>query len=233
MRWFNYPKLQCVILCAGKGLRFSSSEQPKTMVKIKNKPILGYIVDYWSNFTKDFIFVVGYKKEKIIDYVQKLSINKKFVEQKELKGVGDALRYAEDFVSERFIVILGDCICKGEFSFPEDMEQGIGVWRTLNSDDIKRSYSVEVKGGYVCRVVEKPKKLINDFCGMGFYFFDKRVFDYIKNTKPSKLRNEIEITDCLQNMIDVGEKITPIYFKRKYLNITYPYDLKRAYEILY
>lgn len=70
------------------------------------------------------------------------------------------------------------------------------------------------------------------FCGMGFYFFDRKVFDYIEKAVPSPLRNEIEITDVIQNMIDAGEKISPIFFKGDYLNITYTEDLKKAREIL-
>jgi dTDP-glucose pyrophosphorylase len=129
-------------------------------------------------------------------------------------------------------MVLGDCICNGEFIFPKDMQQGIGVWETQNIQDIKQSYAVEIKDNFVSKVIEKPKKIINNLCGMGFYFFDKRVFGYIKLTPPSPIRGEIEITDVIQKMIDAGEKISPVLFKGKYLNITYPQDLKRAEAIL-
>ena len=195
------------------------------MLELDNKPILGYVIDYWKQFIKDFIFVVGYKKEQVIDYAKKFPMKLRFAEQKELKGIADAIYQVKNYVSGNFIVVLGDCICDGRFDFPEDMEQGVGVWETNNIDDIKRSYSIEIRDNIIYKVVEKPKEIPNNLCGMGFYFFNKKVFDYIKVTQPSKLRNEIEITDVIQNMINAGEEIKPVFFRGNYLNVTFQEDL--------
>lgn len=225
MEKFFKEDLKCVVLCAGKGLRLNEPDLPKSMILIKNKPILYYIIDYWKNITDKFIFVVGYKKEKIIEYVKTLNIKSEFVEQKELKGIGHAVSLVEDYVNKKFIVVLGDCLCKGNFIFPKNMKQGIGVWKTDNPEDIKKSYSVEIKNKKVIKVVEKPKHIINNLCGMGFYFFDRVVFDYIKTTPPSPLRNEIEITDVIQKMIDGGEFISPVIFEGFYININFREDI--------
>lgn len=233
MNWFN-EKTKCVILCAGEGKRLYPflDDKPKAMVEVNNRPLISYVIDYWKNFTDKFIFVVKYKKEQIIDFVKTVPIKAEFVEQKELRGIAHALFYAEKSIVDNFIVVLGDCICHGNFSFPENMNQGIGIWQTDNTDDIKRSYSVEISNNFISKVVEKPKVFPNNLCGMGFYFFDRKVFDYIKVTPPSPLRNEIEITDVIQKMVNAGEKISPVCFNGDYLNITYPEDLKRAEKLL-
>lgn len=227
--------LICVVLCAGRGLRITpySETMPKVMIKIKDKPVLGYVIDYWKNYTNNFIFVVGYKKEQVIDYVSSLPIKAQFIEQKELRGIADAISYVKDFITDDFIVVLGDCLCHGQFNMPKNMKQGVGVWKTDDVSFIKQNYSVEIKGDVICRVCEKPTIIINNLCGMGVYLFNKKVFDYIKNTKPSELRNEVEITDTIQNMINDGEEIKPIFFKGKYLNVTYPYDVKEAQNIIF
>jgi len=230
--WFDYKELKCVIPCAGKSTRFSKVAEQKVMAKVGGKPILGHIVDYWNKFVNSFIFVVGFAKESVIDYVSRLSIDAQFIEQREPRGIADAIMCVEDLVGDRFIVVLGDCICKGNFNFPSSMEQGVGVWETNNMAYIRQSYSVEVKYDLVCRVEEKPTRIINNLCGMGFYFFKDKIFEYIKITKPSKLRNEIEITDVIQNMINSKERITPIFFKGDYLNITHLKDLQKAEKIL-
>jgi len=67
---------------------------------------------------------------------------------------------------------------------------------------------------------------------MGTYFFDKRIFDYIRKTPKSSLRNEIEITDTIQLMINSRERVSPFFFIGRYLNITYPEDIKEAEELL-
>lgn len=226
--WMKKKDLKCVILGAGKGTRILpySIEKPKVMLEFNNNPLLKYVIDYWKQFTEDFIFIVGYKKEYIIEYVKKLPIKYDFIEQKKLRGIADAIKHVKDLVSENFIVVLGDCICNGSFIFPEDMDQGVGVWETENIEFIKNSYSIEIKNGYLNMVVEKPKVIPNKYCGMGFYFFKKKIFDYIDKTPPSNLRNEIEITDVIQNMIDSKEQIKPVFFKGNYLNVTFPEDLK-------
>lgn len=232
--WPNRKEITCVILCGGRGSRFLplSLIKQKGMIEVNTKPILGHIIDYWKKFTDNFVFVLKYKKEGIIDYVKSLSINYQFVEPEDLRGIANGIFYVKDYVTDCFIAVLGDCICKGQFDFPLNMEQGIGIWKTKNIDDIKRSYSVEIQNDRVSQVVEKPKVLINDLCGTGFYFFNKKVFDYIQQTKPSALRNEVEITDVIQNIINAGEKIAPVFFHGEYVNITYTEDLNRAEEIL-
>lgn len=231
--FLDYNQLKCVVPCAGQGRRFLlySPKEPKVMVKIMGKPMLAYIIDYWKEYTNNFVFVVGHQKNQIIDFASKLPIKAQFVEQKEPKGIADAILRAGNLVSEKFIVALGDCVIKGRFQFTGSMEQGIGVWRTDNIEDIKRGYSVKINNNLVVEVKEKPKEAFGNLCGMGCYFFNKKVFNYIKITRPSKLRGEIEITDVIQKMIEGGEKIKAVFFRGDYLNVTYPADIKVAEDI--
>jgi len=234
----NKPgRVTCVVLCAGEGTRLlkdlkEGDRVAKAMVEIDGKPLISYVIDYWKQFATEFIFVVNFQKEKIIEYVKTLPIKSQFIEQKELRGIAYALSLAEGMVSDDFIMILGDCLVKGEFVFPGDMKMGVGVWHTNREEDIKRSYSVEIEENKIFRVVEKPKTLVNDLCGMGYYFFNRKVFDYIRKTPPSALRGEIEITDTLQQIINGGDILSPVFFNGEYLNVTYAEDLPRAEDIV-
>jgi len=63
--------MKAVILAAGIGYRLLpyTKNIPKALIKINNKPILGYILDALiKNNINDIIIVVGYKKEKIFDF---------------------------------------------------------------------------------------------------------------------------------------------------------------------
>jgi len=229
----NPSRTSCVILCGGKGSRAYplTLEKQKAMITVYERPILQYIIDYWSAFVSHFIFVVKYKKEEIIQYVSSLSIHASFAEPDELRGIANGLLCVEKLVRDQFIVVLGDCLCKGSFQLPPTFETGVGVYETNCPDDIRRSYSVEISEEKIFRVVEKPKLLPNNLCGMGYYFLDRSVFDYIIKTPPSSLRNEVEITDVLQNMIDDGKILSAFPFTGEYLNVTFPDDYKRALEI--
>ena len=235
--WFNDKNLKCVILAAGKGSRLLTltKDNPKPMVNVIEKPILDHVINYWKQYTNDFVFVVNYKKEKIVDYVKTFKdIKFQFIVQKELKGIADALLTVEKIVGDKFIVVLGDCICRGEFNFPQNMSQGVGVWETESKDDIRNSYSIRLTDNFVSRVKEKPKRIHNKLCGQGFYFFDKKIFNYIKKTPISKLTGGIELnlTDIIQKMINGKEKISPVVFRGDYVNVNTKVELDKAKDIV-
>lgn len=228
--WDPKDKVRCVVLCAGRGSRLNpiTADMPKVLAEVNGKPVIHYVIDFWKQFTDDFIFIVGYKKDAVIDYISRETVSAEFIEQKEQRGIAHAVLHSEKLVHDKFIVVLGDCVCNGGFLFPGDMDQGVGVWTTDNEEAIRQSYSVELQDGLIKRVAEKPGTVINNLCGMGFYFFRKKVFDYIRVTMPSSLRNEVEITDVIQKMIEAGEPVSPVWFNGGYINVTFPEDIDRA-----
>jgi glucose-1-phosphate thymidylyltransferase len=55
--------------------------------------------------------------------------------------------------------------------------------------------------------MEKPKNPPTNLAVIGIYFFTPKIFEIIKKLKPS-WRNELEITDALQLMLENNEKIS-------------------------
>jgi len=69
--------MQVVILAGGFGTRLSeyTSEIPKPMVKIGGKPILFHIMSHYASYGfRDFIVLLGYKSEVVIDYFSNLKL---------------------------------------------------------------------------------------------------------------------------------------------------------------
>ena len=63
--------MKAIILCAGYGKRMKpyTDTYQKTMIPVHGKPLLEYIIEgIKSAGFKDFILVVGYQKEQIIDF---------------------------------------------------------------------------------------------------------------------------------------------------------------------
>ena len=105
------------------------------------------------------------------------------------------------------------------------MSMGFGVKRVEDTSRIHDSFSVESDGDRVTAVVEKPREIVNDLLGLGFYFFTDDIFDYIDRTPPSDLRGEVEITDVIALMVEDGVDVRALPFEGLYLNLNYPSDL--------
>ena len=215
--------MKCVIPCAGVSSRMSYV--PKTLIKVGDKSVLSYVIDSWRDAVDGFIFVV---RRRDIYYWEHLPENSAVVFQDEPKGLADAILKAESYVNGRFIVALGDCLHKGIFEIADGQaDLGVGVWQTNDAKETRKSYLVSVAGDLVRKVIEKPKTLRNPpyNCGMGTYFLDMRVFEYIR-----KLGGDF--TAILQAMIDDGNAISPIWFNGEYINVGSPEDIAKAERIM-
>ncbi|MFH1008615.1 MAG: UTP--glucose-1-phosphate uridylyltransferase [Candidatus Latescibacterota bacterium] len=129
---------KAVIPVAGLGTRLlpASKSQPKEMLPVGHKPVVQHVVeDLAHHGLRDVLFITGWKKRAIEDHfddspelVQRLTGKNQwelldtldpegekqhfyYARQKQARGLGDAILYAEHFVGEiPFVVALGDAI---------------------------------------------------------------------------------------------------------------------------
>ncbi|CUT00553.1 nucleotidyltransferase family protein [Candidatus Kryptonium thompsonii] len=109
--------MKAVIPVAGVGtrLRPHTYTQPKVLLNVAGKPILGHIIDKLvENSIKDILLIVGHLGEMIKNYVESSypDVRFEFIEQKEPLGLGHAIYLAgEAFKDEdEILIILGDTI---------------------------------------------------------------------------------------------------------------------------
>jgi len=205
-----------VILCAGYGkrLRPYTNTYQKTMIPIHEKPLLEYIINGIIDAgIKDFIIVVGYFKEQIIDYFQtgeNWGINIEYVEQKELNGTGGAVLLCENSIAEKhFFLTWGDVlvpykIYKQVYDVFLQENQDIlnGLLVTNYSDDPYKGGAIYCEGDFCVDYVEKPPKgsSHSNLNNSGIFILSHEIFGVLKQIKPSD-RGEFEIPDAISYVI--------------------------------
>jgi mannose-1-phosphate guanylyltransferase len=220
-----YKNAAAIILAGGKGTRAKPATDflPKCLLPVNGKPILAHISDYWCNFIRPTNFYVVANKDSYIPikmYSDYLFIAPTVIMQA-YEGIFSALLSSRELLPKRFLVILGDCLVDGVFDIPAGMEIGIGVIESDNQEEYKKNYSVWVQPANRCNYFEEhPENArVASYCGLGYYFFDDRIWDYIRDDMQS-------ITELLQAMADAGEHIYPVELKPRYTNIGTVADLE-------
>jgi len=232
-------KLLGVILAAGKGSRIQPLNLyvPKPLLPVCNKPIIQYQLEDMRRIgVKDVIIVVGHLKEDIISYFGdgfSLGLAIRYVEQRKMLGIAHAVAQLENKVDSPFILFLGDI-----FLVPRDLQAMermfwerragavLAVKREEKPEYIRRNFAVVLHAsGTVTRVIEKPRYLTNNLKGCGVYIFDLAIFDAIRRTPRTAQRDEYEITNSIQILIDDGYPVFPAEVIDWDMNITFACDL--------
>lgn len=234
---------KAVIPAAGFGTRFlpETKAMPKEMLPIVDKPTIQYIVEEIRSSGIDQILIIsGHAKRAIEDHfdsspeleqhlyesgkvnllkeIRKISdIKIHYVRQKYMRGLGDAILCAKDFIDgEPFGVILGDDIVytgDKEPALRQLMDQYdktggtvIGC-QTVQPEQVS-SYGIidglatdEPNLLKVRDMVEKPsvEEAPSRFAALGRYVITPDVFEILEQTQPGK-GGEIQLTDALRVM---------------------------------
>ncbi|HEX9612730.1 MAG TPA: glucose-1-phosphate thymidylyltransferase [Candidatus Bathyarchaeia archaeon] len=205
-----------LLLAGGHGTRLRPLTYTgnKHMLPIANKPMLMYGFDQLraSGITEIGV-VLGPLQEGIVEALgdgSKFGVKVTYIAQPEPKGIAHAVLISQKFLGDSpFIVHLGDNLLKD--NIPElaseflrsEADASVILTRVKDPD---RFGVVLIERGRIVKLVEKPKQYISDLALAGVYFFRSTIFSAIEKLKPS-WRNELEITDAIQALLDTGGKI--------------------------
>ncbi len=208
--------MHAIIPVAGIGSRLKphTYSTPKVLLNVGGKPILGHILDKLSKEgIKKATFVIGHLGDMIKDYVKSnyRSFKSDFVEQEEMLGLGHAIYTALPTVEDKeLFIILGDTIfdvnLKGVF---RKRKSALGVKEV---EDPRRFGIAVIEKGIIKKVIEKPQKPVSKLALVGLYYFsDSRILsENLKKLVDQNIRtkNEFQLTDAIQLMIEAGEQFT-------------------------
>jgi dTDP-glucose pyrophosphorylase len=228
-----------VILAAGKGTRIYpfSETLPKPILPVCNQPLLACQLEFLRDHgAREVIIVIGHLGYTIVDALgdgRRWGVSIRYVEQRETLGLAHAVGKLEQFIDSPFMLLLGDIyLTTGDLRPMIDRVQSGEINGCLASkiepdpEMIRRNFAIIFEpDGRVRRVIEKPRYIRSTIKGCGLYVFDQHIFDAIRRTPRTAMRDEYEITDSIQIMIDDGHRVYHSPVVEEDMNITFPEDL--------
>ena len=207
-----------IILHGGHGTRLRplTHTGPKQLLPIANKPMSQYCLDAIAEtgITEIAIIVGGIGSNKVREFYgdgTKFGVKITYIEQDEPKGIAHAIRLCKNFVNnEKFLVFLGDNIIqKSIIEFVENFNSSDYDATVLlcEVDNPSRFGIADIDNNKIVKITEKPKNPTSNLAVTGIYLLTPRIFEIIDNLKPS-WRNELEITDALDNLLKQNNNIS-------------------------
>jgi glucose-1-phosphate thymidylyltransferase len=207
-----------LILSGGRGTRLRplTYTSAKQLVPIANKPVLFYGIEALAAAgIREIGIVVGDTQAEIRAAVgdgTRWGVRVTYIEQDAPRGLAHAVLISEPFLGRHpFVMYLGDNLLKGSLQpFIEEFcrERPAAQILLARVPDPQRFGVAELVDGRVVRLEEKPQRPRSDLALVGVYIFGPEVFEAVKQIRPS-FRNELEITDAIQYLIDRGFLVRP------------------------
>ncbi|HOD13451.1 MAG TPA: nucleotidyltransferase family protein [Spirochaetota bacterium] len=234
--------MKALILAAGRGKRLDelSVDNNKCMVRIMDRPVIEYSLDcVVSTDIDQIIIIIGYRAEDVINHLGNYYKGKKlrYVIQAEQKGLVHAIESArEALAGEDFMLLLGDEILINpkhkemiDLFNTNDLFGICGILRVDDKNLIKRTYClIQDENNNIFRLIEKPRKPLNNYMGTGDCIFRNQIFQYIEYTPIHHERKEKELPDLIQCAIDDGNSVKSFIICDKYTNINTQEDIIMA-----
>ena len=233
-----------VILAGGKGTRMApfSERYPKPLLPVANKPLIQYQIELMRDLgIRDILLLIGHKGfeiSRVFGDGSALDVRIRYVEQTQTLGIAHAVGRLEPYADRPMLLFLGDIFfvpgdLREMFALFEAQRGGAVLAAKEESDPkaIQKNFAMlldEQHPGRVRRVIEKPRHASNNLKGVGLYLFDLTVFDAIRRTPRTAMRDEYEITESVQVMIDDGHPVSVARCITDDINVTNPRDLLRC-----
>jgi mannose-1-phosphate guanylyltransferase len=195
--------VQALILAGGEGTRLRplTSTVPKPVVPLVDRPFIAFMIDWLrSHGVDDVVMSCGHLADgvrRVLGDGSALGVRLRYVEEPRPLGTGGALKFAEDLLDERFLMLNGDVLTDIDISAQLEAHAATGARATLALypvDDPSAYGLVRLGGdGAVREFVEKPApdQIDTNNISAGVYVLERSVLSLLAPGQPASIEREV------------------------------------------
>jgi mannose-1-phosphate guanylyltransferase len=181
--------LQALILAGGEGTRLRplTSTIPKPVVPLVGRPFISYMLEWLRGHgVRDVILGCGFMADRVRDVLgdgSGLGISLRYLEEPRPLGTGGALKFAEDLLDERFLMLNGDTLTDLDLTAQLEAHERTGARATLGLVPVADPSAYGLvrmdPDGAVTEFVEKPSpdQVDTTLINAGAYVLERSVLD--------------------------------------------------------
>jgi mannose-1-phosphate guanylyltransferase/phosphomannomutase len=195
--------MKAVIMAGGEGsrLRPLTSNQPKPMMPLANRPMMEHIVELLRRHGVDEIVVtLAFMPNAIRTYFgdgREFGVKMVYATEEQPLGTAGSVRNAMDRLNERFLVISGDVLTdidlSGVMRFHEEREAMATIALVRVDDPLEFGIVITHDDGTIERFLEKPTwgEVFSDTINTGVFVLEPEIFDFIPADRPVDFSSEV------------------------------------------
>ncbi len=195
--------MKAVIMAGGEGTRLRplTSNIPKPMMPIVNRPMMEHIVTLLKTHGFDEIVVtVAFMANAIRTYFgdgSEFGVRMVYATEETPLGTAGSVRNAMDELDERFLVISGDVLTDidlGEIvRFHDEKKAMATIGLVPVENPLEFGIVITDEDGSIERFLEKPTwgQVFSDTINTGIFVLEPEIFDYIEPGRPVDFSSEV------------------------------------------
>ena len=195
--------MKAVIMAGGEGTRLRplTSNAPKPLLPLVNRPMMEHIVDLLKRHgIDDIVVTVAFMANSIREYFgdgSDFGVTMTYATEESPLGTAGSVRNAMEHLTERFVVISGDVLTDVDLSAiiaTHDEKQAMATIGLAHVDNpLEFGIVITRDDGSIERFLEKPTwgQVFSDTINTGIFVLEPEIFDYIEEGRPVDFSGEV------------------------------------------
>jgi mannose-1-phosphate guanylyltransferase len=194
--------MQALILAGGEGTRLRplTYTVPKPVLPLAGRPHIAYVIDWLARHgVDDVIISCGHLAEGMRNTLAalELDVQIRFAEEPEARGTAGAIRFAEDMLADRFLVLNGDILCDLDLTAQIEQHASSGAKATIALFPVEDPTGYGLvhrhEDGEITEFLEKPEpdQIDTDEINAGAYLLERSVLEEIPPERAVSIEREV------------------------------------------